>query len=95
MDDFESKIEDCILRMHTEHASDAARRSSRVTSRFSLCKTSFELDYTSLSDFKNGLEGIIGLPVVNFMLGMEEDHHIHHSLNIESSLQTITVSPPP
>eukprot|EP00965_Chrysotila_dentata_P019357 643765-Pleurochrysis_carterae.AAC.1 len=44
-------------------------------------KADFELSYASLSDFHNGLEGIIGAPAVNFMEAMQEEHTREHPLN--------------
>eukprot|EP00965_Chrysotila_dentata_P231453 6198373-Pleurochrysis_carterae.AAC.2 len=80
IDDFALKIADRILRLHAEHASGAATPGG-VESKFAIGEASFELSYASLSDFHNGLEGIIGPPSVHFMKAMEEEHTREHELN--------------
>eukprot|EP00965_Chrysotila_dentata_P144564 4775357-Pleurochrysis_carterae.AAC.2 len=80
VDEFALEIADGLIRLHAEQASGAATPRG-VDSKFAVGEASFELSYASLSDFHNGLEGIIGPPSVHFMKAMEEEHTREHEMN--------------
>eukprot|EP00965_Chrysotila_dentata_P159072 5254931-Pleurochrysis_carterae.AAC.1 len=79
---FTSQLVDHLLSLQAKSAY-CIESSDGSDNKFATGEASFELSYASLSDFHNGLEGLIGTPSVHFMVAMEEEHTRPHELNTE------------
>eukprot|EP00965_Chrysotila_dentata_P262032 6214451-Pleurochrysis_carterae.AAC.1 len=81
---FAPQVARLLLELKKESASStflASGSDENAGGKFALGESTFELSYAKLSDFHNGLEGIIGTPSVDFMKAMEEEHTRKHELN--------------